>query len=151
MFTLWFWNLKEEIWNTSFQNRKEFVSGFACLVTQPCLTLCDPMDCSPPSSSVHGIFQARILECIAISSSRGSSQPRDWGHISCIYSIEGRFLTAEPLKKPISNSVEQNMISWTYHLSMKVVFDRPVTWSKIFFRRKKLRIKGNIITHQGPK
>ena len=40
---------------------------------QPCLTLCDPMDCSPPSSSVHGIFQARILEWVAISSSRGSS------------------------------------------------------------------------------
>ena len=41
---------------------------------QPCLTLCDPMDCSPPGSSVHGIFQARILECVAISSSRRSSQ-----------------------------------------------------------------------------
>ena len=38
---------------------------------------CDPMDCSQPGSSVHGIFQARILERVAISSSRGSSQPRD--------------------------------------------------------------------------
>ena len=42
-----------------------------------CLTLCDPMDCSPPGSSIHGIFQARILEWVAISFSRGSSQPRD--------------------------------------------------------------------------
>ena len=41
------------------------------------LTLCDPMDCSPPGSSVHGISQARILECVGISSSRGSSRPRD--------------------------------------------------------------------------
>ena len=41
---------------------------------QPCLTLSDPMGCSPPCSSVHGIFQARILECVLISSSRGSSQ-----------------------------------------------------------------------------
>ena len=42
----------------------------ACLVTQSCLTLCDPMDCILPSSSVHGIFQARILEWVAISYSR---------------------------------------------------------------------------------
>ena len=42
-----------------------------CAVTQPHLTLCNPMDCSPPSSSVHGIFQARILEWVAISYSRG--------------------------------------------------------------------------------
>ena len=42
-----------------------------------CLTFCTPMDCSPPDPSVHGIFQAWILECVAISSSRGSSQLRD--------------------------------------------------------------------------
>ena len=42
------------------------------------------MVCSSPDSSVHGIFQARILERVGISSSRGSSQPRDWTHISCI-------------------------------------------------------------------
>ena len=46
-------------------------------VSQLCLTLCDPLDCSPRGSSVHGIFQARILEWVAISFSRGSSQPRD--------------------------------------------------------------------------
>jgi len=44
---------------------------------QPCLTLCDSVDCSPPGSSVCGIFQARILEWVAMSSSRGSSQPKD--------------------------------------------------------------------------
>ena len=43
----------------------------ACLVTQSCPTLCNPMDCSPPGSSVHGIFKARILEWVAISYSRG--------------------------------------------------------------------------------
>ena len=48
-----------------------------CLVTQSCLTLCDPMDYSQPGSSVHGILQARIPEWVAITSSRGSSQPRD--------------------------------------------------------------------------
>ena len=46
-------------------------------VAQSCPTLCDPMDCSPPGSSVHGIFQARVLEWVAISFSRGSSQPKD--------------------------------------------------------------------------
>ena len=51
---------------------------------QSCLTLCDLMDCSPPGSSVYGILQARILEWVAISFSRGSSQPRDWTQVSCI-------------------------------------------------------------------
>ena len=53
-------------------------------VAQSCLTLCDPMDSSPPGSSVHGIFQAWILEWVAISFSRGSSWPRDWTRVSCI-------------------------------------------------------------------
>ena len=48
---------------------------------QLCSTLCDPMDCSPLGSSVHGIFQARILEWVAICYSRGSFQPRDQTHI----------------------------------------------------------------------
>ena len=52
--------------------------------TQSCLTLCDPVDCSPPDSSVHGILQARILEWVAISFSRGSSQPRDQTWVSRI-------------------------------------------------------------------
>ena len=55
-----------------------------CLVTKLCLTLCDPMDCSPPCSSAHGISQARILKWVAIAFSRGSSQPKHKTHISCI-------------------------------------------------------------------
>ena len=57
---------------------------YCCLVAQLCLTLCDPMDCSLPGSSVHGILQARILEWVAISFSRGSSRPRDWTQVSRI-------------------------------------------------------------------
>ena len=53
-------------------------------VAQSCPTLCDPMDCSLPGSSVHGIFQAIVLEWIAISFSRGSSRPRDRTQVSCI-------------------------------------------------------------------
>ena len=48
------------------------------------LWLCDPMDCGLPGSSVHGSFQARILEWVAISFSRSSSRPRDWIRVSCI-------------------------------------------------------------------
>ena len=62
-------------------------------VSQSCLTLCDPMDCSRPGSSVCGIFRARILEWLAISFSRGSSQPRDWTLISFIWCIAGRIFT----------------------------------------------------------
>ena len=50
---------------------------------QSCLTLCDPKDGSPPGSSVHGILQARMLEWVPISFSRGSSQPRDRTRVSC--------------------------------------------------------------------
>ena len=49
---------------------------------QSCLTLCGPMDCSPPGSSVHRIFQARILEWVAISYSKASLQPRNWTCVS---------------------------------------------------------------------
>ena len=57
---------------------------WACSVAQLCLTLCNPMDCSPPGSSVHGILQVRMLEWIAISFSRASSQSRDSTHVSYI-------------------------------------------------------------------
>ena len=55
-----------------------------CEVTQSCPTLCDPVDCSPRGSSVHGILQAGVLEWVAISFSRGSSRPRDRTQVSCI-------------------------------------------------------------------
>ena len=69
---------------------------------QLCLILCNPRDRSPHGSSVHGILQARILEWIAISFSKGSSQPRDHTHVSCI--SDGLF-TTEPLGKPLIPSI----------------------------------------------
>ena len=66
---------------------------FVCvkvLVAQSCLTLCDPVDCSPPGSSVHGILQARMLEWVAIPFSRASYRPRDQILVS---HITGRFFT----------------------------------------------------------
>ena len=62
-----------------------------CLVTQSCLTFSNPMDCSPPGSSVHGISQARIQEWVDFSSSRRFSQPRDRTQVS---RIAGRFSTS---------------------------------------------------------
>ena len=64
---------------------------------QLCPTLCDPMNCNLPGSSVHGILQATILEWVAMSCSRGSSQPRDGTHVSCGFCIAGGFFTTEPL------------------------------------------------------
>ena len=58
-------------------------------MAKSCPTLCSPMDCSPPGSSVYVIFLARILEWVAISFCRGSSPPRDWTWASC---FAGRFL-----------------------------------------------------------
>ena len=64
---------------------------YAC-VLRCVLLFCNPMDCSPPGSSVSGILQARILEWVVIPFSRGSSQPRDWTWVSCISCIGSRIL-----------------------------------------------------------
>ena len=72
--------------------------------TQLCLTLCDATDCSPPGSSVHGISQARILEWVATSSSKGSSRPRDQTHPTPPSLAGGFFTTSatwEALVEPI--------------------------------------------------
>ena len=56
-----------------------------CSVAQLCLTLCDPMDCSPPDCCLHGIFQVRIPEGVTISYSRGSSPPSDPARVHLLY------------------------------------------------------------------
>ena len=65
-------------------------------VAQSCLTLCNPMGCSLPGSSVHGTLQARILQWVAIAFSRGSSQPRDRAQV---LHITGRFFTIWPTRE----------------------------------------------------
>ena len=87
------WENWTEISSKNFAKCYHFLIAFfkrvllkknVCEVAQSCQTLCYPMEYNPPGSSVHGIFQARILEWVAISFSRGSSQPRDWTQVSCI-------------------------------------------------------------------
>ena len=80
------------------------------LVAQLCLTLCDPMNCSPLGSSVHGILQATILEWFAIPFSRESSQPRDRTWVSY---IAGRFFTVWPTREA---SVRKTHLEFTYHV-----------------------------------
>ena len=84
---------------------KFYVCVCACEGTRPqslqsCPTLCNLMDCHPPSSSVPRILQARILEWVAVPSAREYSQPRDRSHISYVSCIAGRFFTIETLGKP---------------------------------------------------
>ena len=74
-------------------------------VAQSCPTLCNPMDCSTPGSSIHGIFQARVLEWVATAFSRGSSWPRDRTQVSL---IAGRCFTVW--------ATREDLISKTFHL-----------------------------------
>ena len=95
--------------------QRQLGSSYGCIgcpneseseVAQSCLTLCDPVDCSPPGSSLHGIFQAKVLEWLAISFSRGSSRPRDQTRVS---RIPGRcfnfWATREALYAPITGLI----------------------------------------------
>ena len=79
-------------WGTCIRKGKESE------VAQSCPTLRDPMDCSLSGSSIHGIFQARVLEWIAISFSRGSSRPRNWTWVS---RIAGRCFTVWATRAPV--------------------------------------------------
>ena len=84
----------KNIWTASrdFENIEVFFCDLQwALVSQMCPTLCDPMIYSPPGSSFHGIFQARVSEWVTILFSRGSSWPRDQTQISC---VTGRFFTS---------------------------------------------------------
>ena len=82
------------------------------LITQSCPNLCDLMNCSPPGFSVHGILQAGILEWVATSFSRGSSQPRNQTPVSC---IAGRFFTTEP------PGITKNRYSGGFYITVCIV------------------------------
>ena len=98
---------------------------------QLCLTLCNPMDCSPPGSSVHGILQARILECVAMPFSRGSSLTRGQTHVSC---FAGRFFTNEPSGKPFYDQYCVLKVGITHCLEKT-----PKSWSPLHEGREGLK------------
>ena len=91
--------------------------------------LCDPMDCSPPSSSVCGIFQTRILQWVVMPSSRGSSQPKDWTCGSC---IAGRFFTTESWRKSTMEYYWAKKKEWSADTcyNMNELLEHYTTWKK---------------------
>ena len=94
-----------------------------CLVAQLCLTLCDPMDCSPPGSSVMGILQARILEWVAMPSSRRSSQ---LGHQTQVSHIAGGFFTV--LRHQGSSRIRE----WVAY-PFSTESPQPRNWTRVSF------------------
>ena len=94
------------------------------LVCQSSLTLCNPLDCSPPGSSVHGILQTRILEWVTISFSRGSSWPRDWTRVSC---VAGRYYTVwdtrEAWQSPEPLSIIDLILCWALFCILYLLHD----------------------------
>ena len=105
---LYHWATWETIHTYMHTNRCVYIRMYSvCVGAQSCTTLCNPMDCSPPGSSVHGILQARILEWVAISYSKRSLWPRDWTHVSCVAGF-----TAEPLGKPSASLYKISFNLW---------------------------------------
>ena len=91
-----------------FLTRDKLLSNILVLAAQSSPTLCNPMDCSQPGSSVHGILQARVLEWVAIPFSRGSSQPRDWtrlGLLNCRHILYCLNHQGSPTLKPFPRSL----------------------------------------------
>ena len=103
---------------------------------QSCLTLCNTMDCSPPGSSTHGILQARMLEWVAISFSRGSSWPRNQTYVSCSSLIAYGFFTTEPPRKPsvwfwyLGNV---GLVQWVRKCSLRFLFLEDVVVNHYHF------------------
>jgi len=106
------------------------------LVAQSCPTVCNPMDCSLPGSSILGIFQAKVLESVAISFSRGSSWPRDWTRVS--HTIGRRFTVwaITPLYQ-----IKENFFLTCFALIFCSIYSRAISfcffsfsWDIFFFR-----------------
>ena len=97
---------RRHFWFGLRQNCDRDCSGFQ-RKKEKSLSLCDPMDCSPPGSSVRGIFQARVLEWVSISFSRGSSWPRDWTLIS---RIVGRRFTVWTTREVLGTGIKNGRL-----------------------------------------
>ena len=96
-----------------------FIFSYVCACAkslQLCSTLCDPMDCNLPGSSVRGVLQARMLEWGAMPSSRGSSRPRYRTWVSSISCIAVRFFTTKPPRKPYKGFYLLNFIFVSFYL-----------------------------------
>ena len=99
----------------------------ACMHTQSFPTLCNPMDCSLPGCSVYGIFQARILEWVANSFSRGSSWPKDWTQISHIVS---RCFTLWATREVLWSCMGRGKVIPACHLFLTQLVEGEVGWDR---------------------
>ena len=111
---------------------------------QFCLTLCNPMDCSLPGSSVHWISQARILELAPIYSSWGSSQPRYQTHVSCVSYIAGRSFShwatksnaksfIHPLALWVQARKNLSLVMWSSHaVTADHIWQEYLSWMSMF-------------------
>ena len=113
-------------------------------VTQSCPALFDSMDCSLPGSSVHGILQSRILECVAISCSRGSSQPSNWTQVSYFLHWQTDSLSLHHLRSPFDSF---NGAFWwaeipfcCCYFSVIFYYTIPLYWKGPFFLTKHLNL-----------
>ena len=98
----------------------------ACLVAQSCLTLCDPMNCSLPGSSLHGIFLAGIPEWVAMLSSKGSFQLRDRTHDSSFTWTAGRFFTHWVIGEAHSIIYVYSILLWNHEYFFDTLNHNPV-------------------------
>ena len=115
------------------------------LVSKLCPTLCNPMDCSLPGSSVHGILQARILEWVAIAFSRGSFWPRDQILVFCT-ALQADSLSSEPPGKP-----DGGRVSWCFKCALDMNLQGKL-WSALLQKRAepmKIYGRGNMGSHRG--
>ena len=135
----------KDVFNLYIIKKLLLVFYLACIVkwrsevSQSCPTLCDPMGCSLPGFSIHGIFQARVLEWLAISFSRGSSRPRDWTQVS---RIGGRRFNLWATRKAHGSKWVKSLsrvwlcaTPWTvaYYAPPSMGFSRQEYWSGLPF------------------
>ena len=111
-----------------------FTGTCSCSVAQSCLTLCNPIDCSPPGSSVHGILQARILKCVVVPSSSRSSCPGDGPTSLMSPTLAGGFFTNsttwEHNRILLSHKKEgSNSIAATWK-DLKIIIPTELSWKE---------------------
>ena len=110
-----------------FLQMQEYCIWMCAQSFKSCVTLCDPMECNPPGSSVHGILQARILEWVAISFSRGSSQPRNRLCLSSSPALADRlFTTRASLVAQMVKCLPAVWETWVWSLGWEDPLDLPL-------------------------
>ena len=118
-----------------------------CMVSHVWLTLCNPVDCSLPGSSVHGISKARILEWVAISYSKASTQPRDQTCISCIFWIGRWIIYHYTTQKQIIAFTDAQIAScWPVRLSSIWLLSPFGTTLVVYLYREKANHKSKLLS-----